>query len=120
MFGAVIGVVGYGVWVDHGPVPDSLAATAAAGLVALGVLIAVRSMRLGVRCGNGAVRVRGLVLTRASIEDVTSFPALRWRDRAGRPRWTPIMWMAGSPRALDRYRAHNARELGRLRKWVDS
>ena len=102
--------------------PEPVATVLAAALVGLGALVAVRSMRIGIECRNGAVRVRGLLrsrtVPRASIEDITRFPALRWRDRDGRRRWTPIVFLMDSSRGLDSFRRHNARELTRLRRWV--
>ncbi len=122
---AFLGVVamtfGYALWVD-GFAPQPLSSTLAAAVFGVGAVITVRSFRIGVACRNGRVRVRGLLLTRVvaagSIEEVTDFPALRWRDGAGRRRWTPIVFLGDSPRALSCFRRHNAVEVDRLRRWV--
>ena len=122
VLGAVAGICGLGVWQDDGLMPEPVATVLAAALVGLGALVVVRSMRMGVECRNGAVRVRGLLLSRtvprASIEDITPFPALRWRDSDGRRRWTPLVFLMDSSRGSDSFRRHNAGELTRLRRWV--
>jgi hypothetical protein len=112
---------GIGLWVD-GFAPEPVARTLAAVLLGVGSVIAVRGLRIGVECRDGTVRVRGLLRTRvvpkASIEEVTSLPALRWRDSAGRRQWTPIVFLGDSPGAFSHSRRHNAAELNRLRKWI--
>jgi hypothetical protein len=122
VLGSVPAAFAIGVWGDDGLLPEVVAAPVAAALVGLGILVAVRAIRMRVECRNGSVRVRGLLRDRAvprtSIEDVTDFPALRWRDGAGRLRWTPVTFLMDGPRAFESYRRHNAREIDRLRRWV--
>ena len=113
--------LGVGLWSDGFP-PEPVARALAAVLLSLGGVVAIRSWRIGVECRDGGVRVRGLLSTRlvprASIEKVTKFPALRWRDSVGRRRWTPIAFLGDSPGAFSRYKRHNAAELDRLRRWI--
>ena len=101
--GVAVMAFGVGLWMD-GFGPEPVARLLAAVVACVGAVIAVRSLRVGVECGDGAVRVRGLLRTRvvpgSSIEELTSFPALRWRDSAGRGRWTPIAFLSDSPGAL--------------------
>jgi hypothetical protein len=112
---------GVGLWVD-GFTPEPAARGLAVAVLGIGALVAVRSLRLGVECRDGVVRVRGLLRTRvvprASIEEITDLPALRWRDTAGRRRWTPIVFLGDSPGSFIHFRRHNAAELDRLRRWT--
>jgi len=112
---------GVGLWVD-GFAPELVARALGTALLGVGVVIAVRSARIGVECRDGIVRVRGLVRTRAvsraSIEAVTDLPALRWRDSKGRRRWTPIVFLGNSPGAFGHLNRHNAADVDRLRRWV--
>jgi hypothetical protein len=118
--GVVLVAIGAGLWRDRFA-PEPVAMALAAVLAGVGVV--VRSMRMGVDCRDGVVRVRGLVLTRvvprASIEEVTNFPSLVWRDAKGRRRWTPVAFLFDSPRSLSHIRRHNASELDRLRGWIN-
>lgn len=113
--------IGVGLWGD-GFAPEPVARALAALFSGIGAVVAVRSLRIGVECRDGSVRVRGLLrsrlVPRASIEGVTDFPALRWRDSAGRERWTPIAFLGDSPGAFSHYTRHNAAELDRLRRWI--
>ena len=113
--------LGVGIWVD-GFALEPAASVLAAVVVGIGAVVAVRSLRIGVECRDGTVRVRGLLRTRlvtkTSIEELTGFPALRWRDNAGRGRWTPIAFLGDNPGALSRYKRHNDAELDRLRRWI--
>ena len=92
--------IGVGLWVD-GFAPEPVVRALAAVLVSIGAVVAVRSLRIGVECWDGGVRVRGVLRTRlvprSSIEEVTSFPALWWRDSAGRRRWTQSCSWATAP-----------------------
>jgi hypothetical protein len=119
--GVAVSVLGVGLWVD-GFAPEPAAKALAAIAVIVGALMVVRSVQIGVECRGGEVQVRGLVrrrlVPRASIEELTSFPALRWRDSAGRSRWTPIAFLSDSPAAFSHYKRHNAAELDRLRMWI--
>jgi hypothetical protein len=112
---------GVGLWVD-GFTPELIARALAAALLGVGAVIAVRSLRIGLECRDGVVRVRGLLRTRvvprATIEEITGLPALRWRDSEGRRRWTPIVFLSDSPGAFSHFRRHNAAELDRLRRWI--
>lgn len=115
------GVLGLGAGAEDS-LPGPVRAALAALLICLGVVIVVRSRRMGVECRNGQVRVRGLLLTRvvprADVDEVTDFPALVWRDGAGRRRWTPIVFLMDSPRAPARFRQENVSSLARLRRWI--
>jgi hypothetical protein len=119
--GVVAAAFGLGLWRD-GFAPEPVATAIAAVLAGGGVVIVVRSVRMGVECRDGVVRVRGLLLTRvvprASIDAVTDFPSLLWRDDKGRRRWTPVAFLYDSPRSLGQIRRHNASELERLRGWI--
>jgi hypothetical protein len=119
--GVVALVVGVGLWRDRSA-PGLVAPALAVLLVGIGVVLVVRSVGMGVECRDGVVCVRGLFLTRTvprvSIERVTTFPALMWRDDKGRRRWTPVMFLADSPRTWGYIRRYNASELDRLRGWI--
>jgi hypothetical protein len=119
--GVAAGALGVGVAQD-GFAPEAAATILAALLVCLGLVIVIRSALIGVDCRDGQVRVRGLLLTRvvprASVYEVTGFPALLWRDSGGRRRWTPVVFLMDSPRALPRFRQENFSNLVRLRRWI--
>ena len=102
--------------------PPWLAATLAPALVVVGVLVAVRALRMGVTCRNGTARVRGLLLSRAvprvAVAEITDFPALSWQDATGRRRWTPLSFFGATGGVLDSMRNHNSEQLDLLRLWV--
>ena len=60
----------------------------------------VRGYRMMVRVDADQVVIRGWWWTRnvprTAVRTVTVFPALRWVDRAGRRRWSPL-WMLFQP-----------------------
>jgi len=119
--GVAAGALGLAVAAEES-LPGAVRAVLAALLVFLGVVIVVRSRRIGVECRDGRVRVRGLLMTRvvprADVDEVTDFPALVWRDGGGRRRWTPIVFLMDNPGALSRFRQENAASLVRLRRWI--
>ncbi|MER8043127.1 hypothetical protein [Streptomyces sp. NPDC094032] len=84
--------------------------------------LAVRGWRMGVRCEQGHLVVRGLVwsrrIERGRITGLTDFPAVRWIDRGGRRRWTPVLALvraSGEPASADDRKRENE---ARLRRWV--
>ncbi|MFD0475217.1 hypothetical protein ACFQ0B_48440 [Nonomuraea thailandensis] len=92
------------------------------GLVSL--TLVVRGFRLGVVCRPATVTVRGYLRSRTiPIKDVIDFPevlllSIRWRDRKGRRRKTPIVAFStlGSELAfVSREAARCAKE---LKRWV--
>lgn len=121
LLGLVPAGIAVEVWQD-GTVPPWLAATFAPALAFLGVLVAVRALRMGVTCRDGTARVRGLLLSRAvprvAVTEVTDFPALRWQDATGRRRWTPLSCSGTTGGVLGSVRDHNSEQLGILRRWV--
>ncbi len=120
--GAACAALGVGLWAEDGLLTAAIGLPLAAGLVCLGVGVALRCARLGVECRNGTVRVRGLLLTRTvprgNIDGISSFPALRWRDGADRRRWTPMVFFMSNPGGLDRHRRHVEESVRQLRRWV--
>jgi hypothetical protein len=103
------------------PVPLSWLPTVI--LLAVGVVLAVRGYRMGVRYDDTAVTVYGLLRTRvilkASIVEITPFPAVRWRAASGRLRWTPVTAFLESSRGLRFVNAHNQRCVDHLGEWAD-
>ncbi|GAA1603278.1 hypothetical protein GCM10009789_66610 [Kribbella sancticallisti] len=87
------------------PVPLAISGLA----LALGVLLAVRSQRMGVRYGPDGIEVRGILLSRriprSQIVRITNFPAVRWTTEAGKGRWTPIFafYGIGQLASVERY-----------------
>ncbi|MEQ4609207.1 hypothetical protein ACWFQ7_20120 [Streptomyces bacillaris] len=117
--GAVPAVAGiaYAVQADRGVL------RLAAGLAAIGfAVLAVRGYRLGVTCEHARMTVRGYLRTRVidreRISDITDFPAVRWTDRTGRARWTPLVALRTSPGELPATRLHKERAVSRLRRWA--
>lgn len=95
----------------------------AAGLALLAsAVIAVRGYRLGAVCRNSELIVRGYLFTRAipraGIIEITDFPAVRWTDASGRPRWSPLWFLNVGPHEIPEMRASKSRDIARLRRWV--
>jgi hypothetical protein len=73
----------------------------AAGVLALiGIVLASRVYRPAVETRSDSITVWGMVRTRviprASITEITNYPAIVWTDPAGRRRWSPVL--ASKPR----------------------
>ncbi|MFF4253710.1 hypothetical protein ACFY1L_21135 [Streptomyces sp. NPDC001663] len=101
---------------------DALSRCAAAIVVALSAMLAVRGYRIGVRCEADRLVVRGLLWTRViprqRIRAVTDFPAVRWRTATGRSRWTPVTaFMSGGGEFASLGEA-KAQCVARLRRWA--
>ncbi|MFD3958260.1 MULTISPECIES: hypothetical protein [Streptomyces] len=95
----------------------------AAGLVVIAfAVLAVRGYRLGVTCEHVRMTVRGYLRTRVidreRISEITDFPAVRWTDRTGRKRWTPLLALRTSPGEFPAIRLHKERAVSRLRRWA--
>ncbi|MFJ9684479.1 hypothetical protein ACIRRX_02155 [Streptomyces bacillaris] len=95
----------------------------AAGLAAIGfAVLAVRGYRLGATCEHARMTVRGYLRTRVidreCVSEITDFPAVRWTDRTGRARWTPLTALRTSPGEFPTFRLHKERAVGRLRRWA--
>jgi hypothetical protein len=89
-------------------------------LIPAGTLLAVRGYRLSVRCDHTTITVYGLLRTRtilkASIIEITPFPAVRWQAPTGPLRWTPVSAFAESFSPFSVIREHNERSISRLRQ----
>jgi hypothetical protein len=80
-------------------------------LLAVSAIVAVRGYRMAVEVHENSVVVRGLLRTRtvprAAIRSVTLYPAVRWQNRRGAARWTPLtMFISWTPMA-PRYAEHH-------------
>lgn len=106
---AVIGATGAMALMDDGTIGGALCVPLIALSVAVGVLLLVRALRLGVVCGADALVVRGLLWSRTISRDAVFevsrdplgdplAPVIRWRDHRGRRRWTPLtaFWVSSS------------------------
>ncbi|ADB29428.1 hypothetical protein Kfla_0304 [Kribbella flavida DSM 17836] len=95
-------------------------AVAVVVIAASGVL-AVRAYRVGATYGPDGIEVRGYFRTRRiqrnQVTQVTDFPAVRWKDTNGKPRWTPISAFSGSSGQLRMIERHNAVCLALLQLW---
>lgn|SRR5574341_1033683 len=93
-------------------------------LALLGVLLAVRGYRLGVHCDDDTITVYGLLWTRtipkASVIEITDFPAVRWATESGHVRWTPVIaFNHDLARSVPRtVAAHDRTCVDRLRDWT--
>jgi len=105
---------------------DIESSLAVAALVALGVALAVRGFRLAVVLDGEHLLVRGFLrsrrIDRATVESSAlsrSNPVLlRWRDRRGRRRWTPL-WAISTPAGTLFFAAATAEENAAvLRQWL--
>ena len=115
--GPAAGGIAYAVRAD-GVLPRLAACLAVIGFA----VIAIRGYRLGVRCEQATLVVRGYlrtrVIARESITGITDFPAVRWTTHRGRKRWTPITAFMTSTGEIPATRLHKERALGKLRRWA--
>ncbi|ATY95417.1 hypothetical protein [Streptomyces cavourensis] len=113
---AVAGIA-YVVQADHGV----LRLAAGLAVIAFAVL-AVRGYRLGVACDHARMTVRGYLRTRVidreRISEITDFPAVRWTDRTGRARWTPLVPLRTSPGEFPATRLRKEHAVSKLRRWA--
>ena len=91
-------------------------------VLAVGVVLAVRSYRMGVRYGPEGIEVHGLLLNRRIAKDqiskITNFPAVRWQSADGRSHWTPIFAFAGYGQLAFSHR-YNQFSILQLQTWND-
>ncbi|MET9450721.1 hypothetical protein [Streptomyces cinerochromogenes] len=102
---------------------DDVLSRLAACLAVIGfAVIAIRGYRLGVRCEQATLVIRGYlrtrVIARESITGITDFPAVRWTTHRGRKRWTPITAFMTSTGEISATRLHKERALGKLQRWA--
>lgn len=87
------------------------------------VYVGVRGALMRVACESDRIRVRGLLYSRSipiqQITSVTPFPALTWRSRSGRSRWTPMSALITGPSNPDTYRSRNDDAVQWITLWVD-
>ena len=114
-------VIGFGVewWFDATAGAERLGA---AVLAAVGVTVAIRGHRLGVRYDSKTLTVRGMFRTRriskSTIRGITVFPAIRWTTRSGRTMWTPIIAFAELGRVLPPVASRNEEAIEELDHWL--
>jgi hypothetical protein len=95
----------------------------AAGVLALiGIVLASRGYRLAVETRSDSITVWGMVRTRviprASITEITNYPAIVWTDPTGRRRWSPVLAFQTPSRALPGVAENHAACVKRLRQWA--
>ena len=96
-------------------------------LIPVGVVLASRGYRMGVRCSNTEVVVYGFLFTRviskraimSANTDVDGLPSLWWRSNSGRRRWTPIFVFLGTNEEFRFIHVVKMRRLEQLRGWLD-
>lgn len=93
----------------------------AAVLAAVGVILAIRGYRLGVRCDSDTFTVRGIfrsrTIDRSMILDITAFPAVRWTSRSGTTIWTPIIAFAEPGTVIASVANRNEQAIAELERW---
>jgi hypothetical protein len=93
----------------------------AAVLATVGVVLAVRGYRLGVRYDGATLTVRGMFRSRkiqkSSIRDITVFPAVRWSSSSGRTVWTPIIAFAELDTVIAPVARRNEQAIEKLERW---
>jgi hypothetical protein len=106
--------------------PDDSTASAIAipvGLVSL--VLAVRGFRLGVMCGPVTVTVRGYWRSRTiPIADVLDLHeplllSIRWRDRRGRRRKTPVLAFSTPRKTFPFVAQHAESSVEQLQHWIN-
>ncbi|GAA3794344.1 hypothetical protein ACFS5L_37450 [Streptomyces phyllanthi] len=119
--GVVPGVVSVLYWAQAG---DGLRRLAAGVAVVGCAVLAVRGCRLGASCAGGKLTVRGYlrtrVIPRASITEITDFPAVRWTTGTGCTRWTPITAFATAAGETAGSRGSKERSIASIRRWARS
>lgn len=118
-----LGVVPAVAGIAYAAQADHAVSRLAAGLAVIAfAVLAVRGYRLGVTCEHARMTVRGYLRTRVidreHISEVTDFPAVRWTDRTGRARWTPLVAFRTSPGEFPATRLRKERAVSRLRRWA--
>ncbi|MEU6594928.1 hypothetical protein ABZ923_37990 [Streptomyces sp. NPDC046881] len=115
--GPAAGGIAYAVQTD-----DTLPRLAACLAVIGSTVLAIRGYRLGVRCQDATLIVRGYlrtrVIARESITGITDFPAVRWTTHQGRKRWTPITAFMTTTDEISATRLHKEHALGKLQRWA--
>ena len=113
---AVIGIV----LVSRADDPPPWPVTAVVG--GFVVYVGIRGAVMRVACESDRVRVRGLLYSRtipmSRITSVTPFPALVWRSRSGRSRWTPMSALLTGPSNPSSYRNANEDAVQWITFWV--
>jgi hypothetical protein len=113
-------LVGFGVewWFGATGVLPQVGAAVLAGV---GVTVAIRGYRLGVRCDSTTVTVRGMFwsrrISRSSIRAITVFPAIRWSSRSGRIVWTPVIAFAELGKVVPLVARRNEEATEELKRW---
>jgi hypothetical protein len=116
--GLLLAALGVGYWLVQRT--DLALTTAVLGAV-VGGWLGVRGYRQGVRCGEEAIEVRGLLRSRRipveRIVAITNFPAVSWQTESGRKRWSPIIAFAELDDLIEPIRRHNEAAVGKLQEW---
>ena len=90
--------------------------------VVVGLILVARGYRLGARCENQMLIVRGLLRSRripkTSIREITDFPAVRWSRNPRRMTWTPIIAFAEPGRVIPPVETRNDEAIDALRRWL--
>jgi hypothetical protein len=115
--GTAVLVVGGGLSLDG---PAALTGPGVVVSVLVGAVLAVRGYRLGVEAQDDDVVVHGLLRSRRALTAVTLFPALRWRDKRGRVRWTPVIAFADLNGSIAVVEKHNQKCIDRLEQLLRS
>jgi hypothetical protein len=101
---------------------NPLAVVIAVLVLAVGVVLAVRSYRMGALYGPDGIEVHGLLrnrrIAKEQITQITNFPAVRWESADGRSHWTPIVAFAGYGQLAFIHR-YNQFCILRLQTWDD-
>ncbi|MEV8049104.1 hypothetical protein [Streptomyces bacillaris] len=118
-----LGVVPAVAGIAYAAQADHAVSRLAAGLAVIAfAVLAVRGYRLGVTCEHARMTVRGYLRTRVidreHISEVTDFPAVRWTDRTGRARWTPLVALRTSPGEFPATRLRKEHAVSKLRRWA--
>jgi hypothetical protein len=125
LFGGVFAVVGLMMRADS---TYRDAVTLPLLLLALGALVAIRCLQVGVLCAGGMVTVHGLLITRhipaaqvtavAFDDDFWDRPTIDWQDQSGKRRRAHLKWFSVDARGLDSVREFHMSQVKKLKAWI--
>jgi hypothetical protein len=103
-------------------------------LLAVGTaVLVVRCLQAGIRCADGVVTVRGLLVTRripltavldvtngATSDGATAYPVIHWRrhSHSGATSYTRLFYFGTADISLETVDRHNDLQLATLRRWI--
>lgn len=109
-----------GLWVATRPSLEPVGFPVLCFFALSAVWLVVRGYRMAVIVKSGSVTVRGFLWSRTiprdAVLDLTVLPAIRWRDRRGRRRWSPLVMFVAPAYVVSAVGEHNRATIRSLRE----